>query len=328
MSHKLAFFACFVVLLAALPLWAAPVQVFWIGDDNGSNSDFDHENAADDHYYWEDGNYSTLGTGASDWNMGRAEIWKDGSGSEGMERALVSSPENTTYLYFQLDAKESIPTAKFSFTSDHVGANGTHDVNYGMNGSQFHSETNIGNKFVTDTFTGADVGAAAGPNYIKIEKTDSGGWIQFDYLSLEVTAPQLSATPGSGSAIDFGYLQPGQTGAETFGLENVGTAGSTVDVLGYALGGPDAGLLSLPGDPTGTYTGGAGPSSFAIDFLGSTTAGQYLATLTLNTQDENGLAGSVAYDLSAIVTPEPGTLLIWAGLAGLGIGVAWRRRRG
>lgn len=164
---------------------AVPQSVFYIGVDNGNNSDFDHENAADDHYYWENGDYSGLGTGGANWSGGQ-EIWKGGDAVTGFDRALTAN-DPTNYIYFQLDAFEAAADAQFSFVSDMVQPNGTHNLAFYMNGVLFHTETGIGTKFVTDTFTGADVGANAGSNVIEILRTGGpGGWTQFDYLSLEV----------------------------------------------------------------------------------------------------------------------------------------------
>jgi len=164
-----------------------PQEVFFIGVDNGNNSDFDNEGQADDHYYWEDGDYSTLGTGGGVWSEGRPEIWKDDAGPEGFERALTGG-DNNTYIYFQLDTLEAADDAQFTFVSDFVQNNGTHNVDfYIMNGNLFHTETGIGTATVVKTFTGAEVGAQVGSNVIEIRRTNAGGgWIQFDYLSLDV----------------------------------------------------------------------------------------------------------------------------------------------
>ena len=164
-----------------------PQSVFYIGVNNGNNSDFDHENAADDHYYWEDGNYSALGTGGGTWSEGRMEIWRDDGGPEGFDRAVLAG-DPINHIYFQLDTLEAAGDAQFSFVSDMVQTNGNHDLAFSMNGNLFHTVTNIGNGPIADTFTGADVGAVVGSNVITIERTGGpGGWIQFDYLSLDVT---------------------------------------------------------------------------------------------------------------------------------------------
>jgi len=79
-------------------------------------------------------------------------------------------------------------------------------------------------------------------------------------------------------------------------------------------------LSPNPGPPDGTEGGGAGISSLSqfvhrIAFL--ETGDQYVI-------DNVRIGSSFA---SVIPTPEPSTLLIWSLLAGLGIGLGWRRRR-
>jgi MYXO-CTERM domain-containing protein len=77
-----------------------------------------------------------------------------------------------------------------------VSPDGTHDLEFRMNGAAFHTETGIGAKLVTDTFTGADVGAVPGSNVIEILRTGGpGGWIQFDYVSLEVVPGAAAVIP-------------------------------------------------------------------------------------------------------------------------------------
>ena len=173
-----------------------PESVFYIGVDNGNQGEFDHEDNADDHYYWEDGDYSALGTGGANWSSGQ-EPWSGGDGTIGFDRALlVNDPIN--YIYFQLEGLEAAADAQFSFISDMREPNGTHDLAFYMNGVLFHTETGIGEKTVMDTFTGADVGAVAGSNFIEIVRTGpstSGGWIQFDYLSLTVVPGAPNAIP-------------------------------------------------------------------------------------------------------------------------------------
>jgi hypothetical protein len=316
-----------LICLFGLPVYAASVEVFYIGVDNNTTSDFDPEWLADDHYYWEDGDYSGLGTGGGVWSEGRPELTDDDGGPEGFDRALTTS-QPTNFVYFQLTPKEAIPTAKFSFVADMINANGDHHIiSYQMNGTEFHEENGIGAKFVSDTFTGADVGATPGPNYVRITKTNPDGWNQFDYLSLEVTAPQLAATPGDGSLLDFGLVSLGSVATSPFSLENVGTAGSTIDITSAVLTGADAGLFSLPVDPTGTQLiGDDGPMTFDVEFAAPLNYGSFDATLTLQTLDENGLASSIMYDLAAVAVPEP-TSMALSAFAVLGLAVGYRRKR-
>ncbi len=163
---------------------AAVEQVFYIGNNNNSASEFDHEGYADDHYYWENGDYSGLGTGGGVWTAGQ-EIWNGGDSINGFERALVTSDPSEN-IYFQLDWDEAGIGAEFTFVADIIQPSGLHDLTFSMNGVPFHTETNIGTKLVTASFSAADVGAMEGPNVITMLKTNDGGWTQFDYVSLSV----------------------------------------------------------------------------------------------------------------------------------------------
>lgn len=186
-----------VVLVAAAPLYAVPVQsVFLIGTDNGSQSDFDRENHADDHQYWENGDYTGLGTGGAVWTGGQ-EIWKDDAASQlGFERALTPG-DHTQHIYFQLDHLEAWPDAEFTFRADmfSLGGGSSHDLEFSMNGVVIASASNVtSNTLVAADFTAADVGASLGSNVITARRTGGGStnpWIQFDYVSLDVSpAPE------------------------------------------------------------------------------------------------------------------------------------------
>lgn len=308
------------LLLFASASSAAPLEIYFIGVDNGSNSDFDHEGQADDHYYWQNGDYSGLGTGGANW-AGGMEPFSDGGGPLGFDRALTTS-DSTNYVYFQVPSNAALSTAVFGYTFDMVQANGTHDIEYGMNGNVFDTRTNFGNGTVAGTFTGTDVGVMAGSNYVQMEKTDSGGWTQFDFLRLTVTAPDLNGD-GTDLSIDFGEVSVGSPASTLFTLENTGSMGSFLDITGASLGGPDAGLFDVPTSPVGAnLVAGAGSQDFVLDFLGASFTGDVEALLVIDYLDENGLDRSITFDISAVSTPEPASIAIWSliglGLAGFG----------
>jgi len=178
------------------------LALLWqIGVDNNDQNEFEAEFDADDFFYLEDGDY----TGTSPdggfifgalWSAGR-EPENDGVGGNeiGFERALTEGDPDT-HIFFQLDPEEASPDSQFTFTVEMRAAQdpSTHDLEFRMNGNIFHSvdEVNaVGNNqvLITDTFSGEDVEAQAGPNVLTVARTaGTGAWIQMDYLTLEVQA--------------------------------------------------------------------------------------------------------------------------------------------
>lgn len=188
-----------IVMLAAMVLVAVPLcaqPVFFIGINNGTQSEFEHENSVDDHYYWENGDYSSLGTGGGVW-AGGMEVWNNGvTDNIGFRRALVPS-RPVEHIYFQLDNTEAWPNAEFTFRADMIslGGGSSHDLEFSMNGVTIATATNVtSNTLITAQFAAADVGASLGSNVITARRTGGGStspWIQFDYVSLDVTpAPE------------------------------------------------------------------------------------------------------------------------------------------
>jgi len=216
------------------------------------------------------------------------------------------------------NGNDGVWTDIFSYNSD-----GTSPFNLG-GGS-------VENKVLRYDGGGTDFATPAPYQWFRFQATSYGSANVLGLSELEffgVTQPALTATPGSGSTLDFGVVPGGQTGTVPFSLENTGTLGSTIDVTGVVWGGPDAALFGLPIDPVGlTLVGGAGPEALDVEFLGSTELRSFLATLTLQTLDENGVVGSVLYNLSASVVPEPSTLaLLVVGMLS-GLAILQRRRK-
>jgi len=117
-------------------------------------------------------------------------------------------------------------------------------------------------------------------------------------------------------------------------LSNVPFAVYDVYVYGSVQGGaantPRVGLTAANGSWSIQWT--QDTSFSGLDDATTDGAGNYVSfrgvsggTLTLNLDDASvGRAGYMGFQVVQI--PEPATLLIWSLLAGLGIGVAWRRR--
>ncbi|MGK0185913.1 MAG: hypothetical protein ACI9R3_001696 [Verrucomicrobiales bacterium] len=176
-----------------------PITQLWqIGNDDGGQSEFDHEAEADAFFYVEDGDYSE--TSPDDgvrfgelWDRG-PELWRDGTAEDGIgfRRALNDSAFDIN-IFFQLDAAEANPASIFTFSVEFRApeATSTHDIDLSMNGVLFHSEAEVDSAaedvLIKDTFTGEDVGAKEGPNVLTVARTaGTGAWIQMDYVRLEV----------------------------------------------------------------------------------------------------------------------------------------------
>ncbi|MFC1805580.1 PEP-CTERM sorting domain-containing protein [Planctomycetota bacterium] len=156
------------------------------------------------------------------------------------------------------------------------------------------------------------------PDWTFAFQTSGHGANQYTVKNLWVLAhiagAQLTATPPSGSLLDFGDGLDANTlftlpGAVT--LQNTGTTNSIIDILGYAVTGPDAGLFDVSNfTPALLQAGFSDTIQYDVDFLGST-MGAYSALLTFTTSE-----GNVTYGLAADVIPEPATLSL-LGLGGL-----------
>lgn len=146
----------------------------------------------------------------------------------------------------------------------------------------------------------------------------------FPDLGGVVELPVLTATPATGSTIDFGWV-PGNTMktlADAISLANTGPASTSINVTGVTITGADAALFSIPDFAAGTLAGGAAATKFDAKFLGTngaTNPGVKTAVATFATS-----LGDVSYTLTATV-PEPSTIAL-AGLALAGV-VAFGRRR-
>jgi hypothetical protein len=131
-------------------------------------------------------------------------------------------------------------------------------------------------------------------------------------------------TPGPGGVIDFGgdfQCFDTATIADAMTLQNTGATNSLIDVFDYSITGPDASFFDVFFTVDLLQAGYSDTVSYDVAFLGGGNR-SYSALLTINTSE-----GDVEYSLAAYVAPEPSTILIWTLLAGLGVVLAWRRRK-
>lgn len=226
-----------VLLLSGLPACAAFQDVFLIGTDNATQSEFEQENAALAHYYWENGNYSALG--GENWASGQ-EVWNNGVAGDalGFPRAFTTGYTQTN-VYFQLAAAEAAPNQPVRITLDLIalGGGSVHDLDVRLNaGAPFAAQTGIAaaQTWVINTTAGA-IGAVAGSNVLRLRRTGGAGgaspWIQLDYLRMEVdTAPQFINAftvsdwllrPGETTTLNWTLLEPAATVSINQGIGDV-----------------------------------------------------------------------------------------------------------
>lgn len=200
--------ALVVLGLLATPGWAA--TIWYVGVDNGNNSDMEHENQGDDLFYVHPGDYtSTYGYNVADSLFTLAGVVRatpeplidGGSTAEGMERALVGpGNERATNLLFQMSDFEANAHDQYRLLADLISPGGgdpapvgsNHDLAFYLNGQQIYSINGVKTSYLVDvTFDGSM--AVEGSNVLSIVRT--GGttnvaWIQFDYIGLEYVVPE------------------------------------------------------------------------------------------------------------------------------------------
>jgi hypothetical protein len=143
---------------------------------------------------------------------------------------------------------------------------------------------------------------------------------------------------------EAGWVNPPETSTALLTLSNVtpdGDLGSLTDltILSGVISGPDGAQFQLlESDGVTPYTGGdvlaAGQTldlvvQFAAD--GATPDGLKSALLTINTDQGAALGsagGAFTFNLQAVQTPEPASLLLWTMLGGLTCAAAIKRRPG
>ncbi len=178
-----------------------PREVFTIGFDDNTPSEFDAEHQADQKFYWEPGDYSgTVGLNGAGASVTEAENYRvpGGDSSEGFPRALQGTGTNSkTDIFFQL-TEEEVGFGKFRFQTDliNLGSGSTHDLEFLLNGNLIHSLSGVTGS------TAVDIDLAlppdllnVGPNVFSIQRTGGGDqspWIQFDYLALTSVVPEPS----------------------------------------------------------------------------------------------------------------------------------------
>ncbi len=186
--------ALIVLALLAAPGWAG--TVWFVGVDNGNNSDMEQEGSPrnDPQFYVDAGDYTGVTGITGPGSVAAApEPLKDDTSILGMPRALTSG-FNKLDIFYQMDEVESSLDSIFRFKADliQLGSGSSHDLAFFFNGQQFYSLSNITTSHMVDVLIDPAV-VNVGGNVLSIQRTGGGTtspWIQFDYLSLDYTVPE------------------------------------------------------------------------------------------------------------------------------------------
>lgn len=197
------------------------------------------------------------------------------------ERAITSGDPRKR-VHFPLTAAQASSRSRLRFTIDLFGGGAwvgyslpgfnTHDVAVRVNGVLIHTRAAITwNHTIVVTVPASAVNAVAGANVLQIERTGGtdGGYIQFDWLGMEVDENGLADADGDGMARWF---------EDTYGLSDANPSDAALDADGD-------GLSNLQ-----EFAKGTNPTSPDTDQDGLTDA-QEVATDPLNPDsDGDGLA--------------------------------------
>ena len=181
-------------------LVAAFVQLWQIGDDNETQSEFSQERGVnpppgepdflDDDYYLAGTYPDPIGVLEED------EPWVN------FERAVTSGDANVR-IHFNLDELQADPKATFRVTFDMIALGssgngpGIHDLLYSMNGEPLEEILEAEEPFLLETVAEASaVKAKAGENVIEVSRTGGtdASWIQFDFVRFEADTTAVGCT--------------------------------------------------------------------------------------------------------------------------------------
>ncbi|MDF1751216.1 MAG: PKD domain-containing protein [Verrucomicrobiales bacterium] len=254
------------------------LELWRVGVDNGGNSDFAQESgssnaapgsatARDDDYYLA-GNYpGAIGT-----------VAQDESTSTNFERALTSwsptSGDKANRIHFNLPQHREDGNLRLNvdvLPGSNIPTNGF-DIEVRFNGTLVHSETVTQDGVLTTVFN-ANGGAADNDNVIEIRRTDSnGGWILFDYFSLDALSDYVTTEDGPAINVTAanGVLANDCDPADPMGFDAANPAAhndtlTVTHVQGTALTGADVitdwgGSVTMNAD--GSFSYDAGNSAF------------------------------------------------------------------
>ena len=173
--------------------------IFELGLDNNVNTEFSHEVAADDNYYFA-GDYTTAGGPVQAANEllnddldTNTEAGRNGNPAVGFERA-VTELDPVTNIWFIPNAAHVNVTARHRISVDvlSVGSAGggtqTHNLEISLNGQLLRTENAInGARLIQFEVSGITSGLKSGPNSLTLRRTGGtlAGFVVFDYVMME-----------------------------------------------------------------------------------------------------------------------------------------------
>ncbi len=246
------------LLLLAI-LWAAPsarsqtTDTVWsLGSDDGSTSPFQNESYApnappgsasvkDDDYYFAGSYGAPIGVLASDEPLAN------------VERAVVEWDPRERF-HFPLSAAQRASEARFFLTVDLYAGGmwigdtlpgfGSHDISLSLNGQPLGTWNAIRyNTTLRVSFDAGDFPLTAEDNVLEVERTggSTGGYINFDFLRLDVDPDALA--DGDGDGMPRWY-------EETYGLDDGDPDDAALDPDGDGLSSlAESSLGTNPTDP-------------------------------------------------------------------------------
>ena len=197
-----ALIASFSILLFAGSADAAYISVWQAGLDNGTQSEFGQEvngsnpapgsaTVKDDDWYFA-GTYptpiGTVATNEPDANFERALTVSDPTDRIHFNLAPAGIDDNFQYrlVIDTVSNNSGVPTSPIPFTAS-------------INGVQiFSGQVNaLAQTFTTSPLLGSEFTPTAGDNVVTLNRSSTGaGWMQFDYVRLEVQVPEPSMIGG------------------------------------------------------------------------------------------------------------------------------------
>lgn len=229
--------------------------IFQAGIDNNANTEFSHEVAADDDYYFA-GDYTAAGGP----NQAANEILNDdantntaagrtGNPAVGFERAASEGDPHQNIWFIPNPAHVNV-TARHRITVDvlSVGSGGggvqSHNLEISLNGNVLRTENNIAAaRLIQFEVSGITSGLHTGPNYLTVRRTGGtfAGYVMFDYVMMEY----LPGTPPAITGITDDPILGTHTiawasqAARTYRVQKSSDAGATWQdlVLGFPVGG-------------------------------------------------------------------------------------------
>ncbi len=237
LKNPSAVFVAALSLISGMAHAAGFATVWQLGTDDNASPPFVSENyysnnppgsatAIDDDYYFAGTYPAPIGTLAAN------------EPASNIERSVTSGDPRKRF-HFPLTAAQAATTSRFRVTVDLFGGGAwvnqslpgfnVHDVTVRFNGVVIATRTGLTwNTTIVATVPASTVNAVNGENILQVERTGgtNGGFIQFDYLKLEIEAGGMADADGDGMRKWF---------EDTYGLSDNDPADALLDPDGDGL---------------------------------------------------------------------------------------------